>query len=43
MAFIARVILTLFGIYLFFLIFSSWEMVGFLVLSILVRLASGKG
>lgn len=43
MAFIARVILTLFGIYLFFLIFSSWEMVGFLALWILVRLASGKG
>ena len=43
MAFIARVILRLFGIYLFFLIFSSWEMVGFLVLWILVRLASGKG
>ena len=43
MAFIARVILTLFGIYLFFLIFSSWEMVGFLVLWSLMRLASGKG
>lgn len=42
MAFIARVILTLFGIYLFFLIFSSWEMVGFLALWMLVQIAAGK-
>ena len=42
MAFIARVILTLFGIYLFFLIFSSWEMVGFLVLWVLANIAYGK-
>jgi hypothetical protein len=42
MAFIARVILTLFGIYLFFWIFSSWEMVGFLVLWMLAHIAAGK-
>ena len=42
MAFIARTILTLFGIYLFFLIFSSWEMVGFLVLWMLAHIATGK-
>lgn len=42
MAFIARVILMLFGIYLFVLIFSSWEMVGFLVLWVLAQLAVGK-
>ncbi|WP_255509301.1 hypothetical protein [Acidovorax sp. ACV01] len=42
MAFIARVILTLFGIYLIFLIFSSWEMVGLLALWMLVQIAGGK-
>lgn len=42
MAFIARVILMLFGIWLFFWIFSSWEMVGFLVLWMLVQMAAGK-
>lgn len=42
MAFLARSILMLFGIYLFFSIFSSWDMVGLLVLWMLAHIAAGK-
>lgn len=42
MAFIARLILIFFGVYLFFLIFSSWEMLGFLALWILANIAIGR-
>ncbi len=42
MAFIARLILTLVGIYLLILMFSSWIGVGFLALWVLAHIAYGK-